>query len=258
MIYRYINLEILPRRIFLKVQVKTNKNYLKELFKRYEVFVVQDKNFNFELLFNNNILNCKKCSDKNLIKTFLFNNMFFCYSQKHKEYCYLCPENKYLFDSILRIAVSIILSENFGLLIHSAGIIYNSECVLYVGPTNSGKSTLSKKYSNDVIISDELCPVVVKGQEIFSWKSMFYSEVKPKIDKLKLIPLKKIYFLDGISEKFKEEKVSLGLAFEKLLKNTFWIVENNKFSEFVTNIALSISSRVKAASLYLKRDEIQN
>jgi len=165
-------------------------------------------------------------------------------SLNKEKFCYYCVNNFFVFNSILRILTSIILCLNKGFLLHSAGVLENGRCILYSGKSGSGKSTLAKKFVDKKILSDELCPVILINKNLYSWPSMFYSEVKPNFVRYKLIRIKDIKFLSDIDKgkivdvQKKEDFVDL------LLKNIFWLSRNAFLTQRQVDIVKNIADLI--------------
>lgn len=249
---------VVPK-VFLILKLDYSDNFLNYIKRRYTSFIeekVKSKgSFFYKGFFKKkkDIYQCRECADKEILEISDFNNIDVCFSFTKKIFCFFANENKYLFDSVLRIIYSIILVDNKGLLLHSAGIIKNNKSVLYIGPTNSGKSTLSKKFPLRKVLSDELCPVVYLGSKFFCFKSPFYSEVDVVYDGLKFFKLAELCFLSGFSLKERVSKMNSKVALRLLLKNTFWLVKNNLLTEKLMETAHKLISSTKQKKIYLKK-----
>lgn len=258
-----IHFWVVPKRVFLGLKLENySVEFLDYIKNRYAAFI-KDKikpksRLCYRGFLKKDILKCRSCVDKEVLEIPDFKNIDVCFSIKNKTFCFFTIENKYLFDSVLRIIYSIILADNKGLLLHSAGVIKDKVSFLYVGPTNSGKSTLSKKFTLEDVISDELCPVITDKEKVFCWKSPFFSEVRVVYDDLKFFRLKQIYFLSGFSFRKRTLKIDDKDALESILKNTFWLAKNKSLNEKLIGVAHRIVEGCVKKRLYLKNYEIQD
>ncbi len=234
-------LELVPQNILLLIYV--TKKIFVFLDKHFEKFLAKNvsKQKLYFCLLNKRIRSCKDCKDEE--KIFIRGGVF-CYSLNKEKFCYYCVNNFFVFNSILRILTSIILCLNKGFLLHSAGVLENGRCILYSGKSGSGKSTLAKKFADKKILSDELCPVILINKNLYSWPSMFYSEVKPNFVRYKLIRIKDIKFLSDIDKgkivdvQKKEDFVDL------LLKNIFWLSRNAFLTQRQVDIVKNIADLI--------------
>lgn len=236
---RIIYLEIFPKNILIELVLNYSNKFNYLICEKYPIFC-KNKNFYqiYKVIPKENINQCRLCKEKNTLKLSQLRQVLLCFNLKTKIFCYKCPENKYIFDSMLRVINSIILAKSNGLILHSAGVVKYRSCELYPGPTNSGKSTLAKRIDSKKILSDELCPVAVKGNKVVSWRSLFYSEVLPNsivgkefvVDDIKFLIKKKNqkeFTINYLSIK----SISTKLAIKLLLKNIFWVTKDISFSK---------------------------
>lgn len=249
--------EVVPKSVYFVFYLNYHSKFLSYIKNRYKAFVVENLSLSrvsyYNVVLNKKISICEECKDKEILVIPNFEFIKICFSLDKKLFCFFCYKNKYLFDSVLRVIYSIVLSKHKGFLLHSAGIIEKNGCLFYVGPTNSGKSTLAKNFSPKYILSDELCPVIVnKNNQVLCWKSPFYSEVKVEYGFINFLKLKKIYFLLGFSENKKILKLDKKEAFLLLLKNIFWIPKNQKLTQNVLTTAYKVIKYSTQNKLFLE------
>jgi len=237
-----VYLELVPKKIFISLNI--DKNFFCNIIDDYLKKFFFDKSFDGQILYSCFFYKetevCGACVDNE--KIFIQGGVF-CFSLGNQKFCFYCIENSFVFNSILRILTSIILCLNNGFLLHSAGIIKNGGCVLYSGKSGSGKSTLAKKVNNTEVLSDELCPVILINKNLYSWPSMFYSEVEPKFTKYgyKLIKIKEIKFLSEV-DKGKEVFVKKKENFvDLLLTNIFWLSKNKFLVQTQMNVVEKVA-----------------
>lgn len=252
-----LNLSVIPKIVSLKLNLNFTEKFLNYIESRYQPFIIKESCKSCYCGFlNRNLTKCEKCYDKELVENSDFRRIKVCFSVSSKIFCFFSLENKYLFDSTLRIIYSIILAQNNGLLLHSAGFINKNSGILYVGPTNSGKSTLSKKVPLKNVLSDELCPVVVNEPKVFCWKSPFYSEVKVLYDDLRFYRLTKMFFLSGFDTRRKVFSLNNKEALVLLLKNVFWLVKNKELTEKLLDTSQKILNFLEPKKICLERYEV--
>lgn len=105
----------------------------------------------------------------------LCNQMKARFKCKNKEINLSCPPNHFLFNSFLRILLSVVLSKNEGFLLHSAGIKKNNKGRVFFGMTGAGKTTLAEKFSAEEVLSDDVLAVKVMGGKVFLFGTPFSS-----------------------------------------------------------------------------------
>lgn len=238
-------INVIPKELSLKVTCDYHKNFVTQIKQKYNPFFIK---FNprvcFYTLEYKDTKNCFYCKSFRKQKVSRFVQI--CYDLDKKIFCYSCPENIFLFDSLLRVVVSMILIDNRGCLLHSAGVVRNGYVELYAGKSGSGKSTLAKKFHPKDVLSDELCPVWVKNGKVYSCKSIFYSEVKPYIVTQKLLQVKKFFFFN---KKCFIQSTNQQLDFKQsvvfLLKNIFFVINDTQLGKKVLNTVYEIASLTK-------------
>jgi hypothetical protein len=66
------------------------------------------------------------------------------------------PATIYVLDSLLRIAMTLILVEHDGLLLHAAGVLVGDAAHVYFGPSGVGKTTVARSVPRADVFSDEI------------------------------------------------------------------------------------------------------
>lgn len=66
------------------------------------------------------------------------------------------PGTIYVLDSLLRIAMTLILVEHDGLLLHGAGVLWGDAAHVYFGPSGVGKTTVARSVPRADVLSDEI------------------------------------------------------------------------------------------------------
>ncbi|MCX7716758.1 MAG: hypothetical protein N2Z73_05010 [Endomicrobia bacterium] len=241
-------LSLIPGKVYVKIELESSKLY-KSVLRKYKSYIslLPSKRTVVYYLLPKRL---KDCNCRKTVKIQVGDN-FLCSNIEKFVLCYHYKfSNIYLLDSILRVAASIILSYHNGCLLHSAGIVENGQSFLFCGPSQSGKSTLVKQIAKSKVLSDEICPIIVIGNNIYTWRSMFYSEVSPEYKDLKLIKVKKIYFLSNYRIKITPQQsynkmdkfiLPMNKALELLLKNVLWFTDNIIITEKLISILLKVS-----------------
>lgn len=87
---------------------------------------------------------------------------------------------KYSFDSLLRIFFSIFLIKNNGFLLHSAGIKYKNKVLIFFGPSEAGKTTISSTVNKTKVLSDEIIALQKINNNWIAFSTPFFGELKGK------------------------------------------------------------------------------
>jgi len=87
-----------------------------------------------------------------------------------------------VFNCFLRVFYSVVLLEYNGFLVHSAGLAYKNKGYLFVGASESGKTTVAKTAGKDFkVLSDELVIIRRVNNEIFLFATPFKGEFEGQI-----------------------------------------------------------------------------
>ena len=116
------------------------------------------------------------------------------YDISNKEGYFIIPPRKEFFNTILRIILAAVNNKKI-LLLHAASVVENKKGILLIGLPETGKTTISKKYSPENVLSDELSILLYENNKYYLCSSPFHSgEVKPAKLHTK-VELCKIYLL---------------------------------------------------------------
>ncbi|MCX7941266.1 MAG: hypothetical protein N2555_05805 [Endomicrobia bacterium] len=234
---------IIPQKVYLSM-VFDSKLLMEEIENRYSFHVSYSyRTISLYTLTKYNRKNCYNCKPNHRIR---LNKVSICYNPTIKKFCYhALHKNIYVIDTILRLVSTLILLFHNGILLHAAGVVKdNKKCILFVGETNSGKSTLAKNFSNKRVLSDEVCPLIFFNDKLYSWRSMFYSEVVPVYSKLSLVEIDKIIFLrkfDDINNNGKLLRLFYEDKFVLLLKNTLWFTKDHSLTKLLIDLIVKIA-----------------
>lgn|GEM_PF-4430731 len=116
------------------------------------------------------------------------------YSVPKREGYFIIPAKREFFNTIMRIILALVDSKRI-LLLHAASVVKNKKGLLLIGLPETGKTTISKKYPPESVLSDELSILVYENGKYYLYSSPFHSDdVKPS--KLhKKVELYKVYLL---------------------------------------------------------------
>lgn len=117
-----------------------------------------------------------------------------------------------IFKYFLKILYSYLCLKNDRLLLHGAGIVKNNKGYVFIGPSDSGKTTIAAMSQSYTVLSDEA--IIIKGNTVFSTPFSFgtgkFVNTNAKIQGLfRLIKDKNVYL----------EKLSYGEGFSELMSN---------------------------------------
>jgi hypothetical protein len=76
------------------------------------------------------------------------------------------PECIYAVPMAIRFALSLILNDSGGILLHSTGVVSRNKAIVFFGVSGSGKSTMARLAAADAVLSDE---VVIVHQRDHKW-----------------------------------------------------------------------------------------
>ena len=67
-------------------------------------------------------------------------------------------------DYFMRVVVALLLFQEGGLMIHAAGIVRNGKAYVFFGHSGSGKTTVARLSSHDVVLNDDLIALLPEEQ----------------------------------------------------------------------------------------------
>lgn len=83
----------------------------------------------------------------------------------------------FAFDALLRIVLTLVLAEEGGLLLHSAGLMREGRAFLFFGRSGAGKSTVTRLAAGTTILSDEIVAVREEGGAFHAYGTPFWGEM---------------------------------------------------------------------------------
>lgn len=251
---------VLSPKVVIKINcLNLSQKFLDKIKKKINFFIKKkhfSKNFvELDLYTDNNVGKDLIRRKKIFVNFFSRKDVKLFYNCKNKKFFSIISDNIFSFDTLLRIITSLVVLRNNGVILHSANIIEDKRSVLYVGPTNSGKSTIAKKYNIKKVLTDELSIVIFENNRLVSFKSPFWGELKGCFKRNvinKKYVVDKIMFLSGFVKNNKARIVSLSFkeSVKLLLKNLFWVIKDEKYSKKIFEIVLKITKTVPCYKFY--------
>lgn len=156
---------------------------------------------------------------------------------KRKDFCFdgnilFIRKDIYSFDSFLRVYISDVLNKHNGLLIHSAGVVFNDRGFLFVSKSGGGKSTIAKIFSNEFpILNDEIIPLIFEKNKIYSFSSPFYGEIRSG-NKFIFVEVSKVFLIKKSDTNF-ERDLDLN---EKIFKIMRCVLNFNNDKDTISKI----------------------
>jgi hypothetical protein len=87
--------------------------------------------------------------------------------------------SEYCFDSFLRILLTLILAREGGVLIHASAVSRNDRGYVFFGPSESGKTTITRLSTHHTILTDELAVIKPHNGGYRVYGTPFWGEFKP-------------------------------------------------------------------------------
>lgn len=87
------------------------------------------------------------------------------------------PESVYVVDSLLRIAMSLLLLERGGLLVHGSSVQLDDEALVCFGPSGAGKTTVARSVAADAVLCDELTAIYPDGARVIAAGTPFHGDL---------------------------------------------------------------------------------
>jgi hypothetical protein len=86
------------------------------------------------------------------------------------------PPSIYVVDSLLRIAVGLMLVERGGLLVHGSGVLSDGGALVCFGPSGVGKTTVARSVSPDRVLCDEMIALVPDELGVRAYGTPFHGD----------------------------------------------------------------------------------
>ncbi|HEX3353908.1 MAG TPA: hypothetical protein VHS34_13905 [Terriglobales bacterium] len=156
--------------------------------------------------------------------------------------------NPYSIDSILRIVHTLILAQEGGFLLHSAGAIRDGKAFLFSGVSGAGKTTISRLAPRDVtLLTDEVSYVRRDGDGYRACGTPFAGELA-RVGENCSAPIECLFFLaQGPANRI--ETLSKAEAIRRLMRNILFFAEDSDLVQKVFQSACEFVERVAVRRL---------
>lgn len=175
---------------------------------------------------------------------------------KNKKAELLTPPFVTSVDTFLRVCLTFLLLERGGFLLHSAGIISNGKGYGFFGPSGCGKTTLSEKFNENEILSDEVCAVTVERDGIFAHGTPFWGDLARRggcFGAPVKFPLGGLFRIEkGVS--FHCETMKMPERVRELLQSVIFYCASKNAVEEIFHIAADAAERLNIMRLWLAKD----
>ena len=156
--------------------------------------------------------------------------------------------NPYSIDSVLRIVHTLILAQEGGFLLHSAGAIRNGRAFLFSGVSGAGKTTISRLAPPDVtLLTDEVSYVRRVDGEYHACGTPFAGELARAGENCSA-PIASLFFLKQGPEN-KIEAISKPEAIRRLMRNILFFADDAELVKKVFQSACEFVDRVPVQRL---------
>ena len=161
--------------------------------------------------------------------------------------------NPYSIDSVLRIVHTLILANEGGFLLHSAGAIRNGRASLFSGVSGAGKTTISRLAPPDVtLLTDEVSYVRRVDAGYRACGTPFAGELA-RMGENCSAPIAFLFFLQQGPEN-KIESMAKSEAIRRLMRNILFFAEDSALVENVFQSACEFVERVPVQRLTFTPD----
>ena len=161
--------------------------------------------------------------------------------------------NPYSIDSVLRIVHTLILAQEGGFLLHSAGAILNGRAFLFSGVSGAGKTTISRLAPPDVtLLTDEVSYIRRVDAGYRACGTPFAGELA-RVGENCSAPIRSLFFLAQGPEN-KIEPMATAEAVRRLMRNILFFAEDVALVDSVFQSACEFVERVPVQRLTFAPD----
>ncbi len=161
--------------------------------------------------------------------------------------------NPYSIDSVLRIVHTLILAQEGGFLLHSAGAIRNGRAFLFSGVSGAGKTTISRLAPPDVtLLTDEISYIRRVDAGYRACGTPFAGELA-RVGENCSAPIASLFFLHQGPEN-KIEAMAESEAIQRLMRNILFFAEDPELVKNVFRSACEFVERVPVQRLTFAPD----
>ena len=166
-------------------------------------------------------------------------------------------------ENYLRILSAHAVLPLHGLMLHSAGLVFNGRAYVFVGRSDAGKTTLTRKAhaAGAVVLSDDINLLLPEADDYRAYAVPFTGEFGRTLDHLDShdsYPLAGIILLEQ-SDRLATERVSSSFAVARMLTGCPFVNTDEHESDVLFDSVARLASRVPVIRLLNRReDEIQD
>jgi hypothetical protein len=165
--------------------------------------------------------------------------------------------NPYSIDSVLRIVHTLILAQEGGFLLHSAGAIRNGHAFLFSGVSGAGKTTISRLAPPDVTLLTDEVSYIRRGDSCNddgyrACGTPFAGELA-RVGENCSAPIASLFFLKQGPEN-KIEPIEKSEAIRRLMRNILFFAEDANLVQSVFQAACDFLERVPVQRLTFTPD----
>lgn len=161
-------------------------------------------------------------------------------------------------ENFLRILTAYMALEKGGVLLHSAGLVFDDEAYIFVGRSNAGKTTLTRKaYAQGaLVLSDDMNLVLPSAHGCHAYSVPFAGEFGRTLDQR----LDQMYDVAGIvlleqGEQLSVQRVGSSRAVAGLLAGCPYVNDDEYESEALFENLCSLVERIPVCRLTSRRDD---
>ena len=165
------------------------------------------------------------------------------------------PDSVYVVDSLLRIAMSLLLVERRGLLVHGSSVQLDDGALVCFGPSGAGKTTVARSVPAEAVLCDELTALYHDGAKVVAAGTPFHGDLA--ICSPRVLPLRA---LCRLRQSDHEELTPLGsaTAVRELLAATLFFCGDEELVAHLLDVAIAIvKGRTTVLQFRLQTDVLQ-
>jgi len=149
------------------------------------------------------------------------------------------PESVYVVDSLLRIALSLLLLERRGILVHGSSVQLDDDALVCFGPSGAGKTTIARSVAAEAVLCDEVTALHHDGARVIAAGTPFHGDLPTCSPRA--LPLGA---LCRLRQSDREGLVPLGsaAAVRELLASTLFFCRDETLVAELLDVAVAIAS----------------